>query len=146
MRKGSLSTTEANTTARLVADAPSHKLCRQAFHCGPASTCARTRDDAAARPQSTMAAAVRPLPQRGQSGPTAVLFEDDPVRRYERDAPAPARLRIEGRRPCAPEAVWETLPHLEKAWTRGDGGGRRSPDLDPGAAPGPSRRAPARAR
>ena len=38
-----------------------------------------------------MAAAVRPMPQRAQSGPTAVLFEDDPVRRYERDAPAPAR-------------------------------------------------------
>ena len=38
-----------------------------------------------------MAAAVRPLPQRAQSGPTAVLFEDDPVARYQDSRPAPAR-------------------------------------------------------
>ena len=54
--------------------------------------------------------------------------------------------RTGGRRPCAREVASATPRRRAKASSQDEGGGRRSPDLDPGAAPAPSRRAPARAR
>ena len=54
--------------------------------------------------------------------------------------------RTGGRRPCAPEAVWETPRRRARAWARGDGDGHKNLDLEAGAAPAASRLAPARAR
>ena len=127
-------TTESHTTARLVAEArftsSNPAVCRQAFHAARGRRRRRARPSRP--PASTMAAAVRPLPQRARSrAPRPCSSKTTPcgatsATRRRRRGP-----RTGGRRPCAPGPVWATPRRRAKASVQDEGDGRRSRDLDP---------------